>query len=93
MLFFIRALYLDATAAERNPERGTCWRWGKLWWLVVVEGFLFCYVFVILGLVDEGAAKPYANIRMHGGSNHILGVPIGLLQSEVIRVESTNSSY
>ena len=33
----------------------------------------------MLGLMDMGAAAPFAQIRMHGGSNHLL-FPTGLLQ-------------
>eukprot|EP00746_Dinoflagellata_sp_MGD_P130240 gnl/MRDRNA2_/MRDRNA2_64196_c0_seq1.p1 gnl/MRDRNA2_/MRDRNA2_64196_c0~~gnl/MRDRNA2_/MRDRNA2_64196_c0_seq1.p1 ORF type:complete len:298 (+),score=24.35 gnl/MRDRNA2_/MRDRNA2_64196_c0_seq1:93-896(+) len=106
-MLYARALYLDATAVQSRPERGTCWRWGKLWWLVVTEGFLFVYVLLFLGLADHGTPKPFSNIRMHGGSNHYF-LPTGLIQrfvgespyfagspfsSEVIRVESTSSSY
>lgn len=92
LLLYSRALYIDATAVYSHLEKGTCWLWSKLWWLVVVEGVLFVYVSLILGLADEGVPKPFANIRTHGGTNHYLA-PTGLIQSEVIRVENTTSSY
>eukprot|EP00746_Dinoflagellata_sp_MGD_P130517 gnl/MRDRNA2_/MRDRNA2_64438_c0_seq1.p1 gnl/MRDRNA2_/MRDRNA2_64438_c0~~gnl/MRDRNA2_/MRDRNA2_64438_c0_seq1.p1 ORF type:complete len:476 (+),score=39.63 gnl/MRDRNA2_/MRDRNA2_64438_c0_seq1:38-1429(+) len=107
VLLYARAIYVDATRVPSSPDRSQGWCWGKLWWLVVVQSFLFVYGFMILGLADNGPPKPFSNIRVMGGSNHFL-VPTGLLQkfvghlpefadgplsSEVIRIESTTSSY
>jgi hypothetical protein len=34
----------------------------------------------ILGLQEIGSNTMFANLRVHGGSNHILGITTGLLQ-------------
>ncbi len=71
-----------------------------LWWFVVLEGVWFCYCMPLLGLAENFAPKPFANLRVHGGvgSNHFIaptnlgaafGIPIP--SSEVVRVEFTTS--
>lgn len=63
----------------------------------------YAYLAIPLGIQDQGQPHMYANLRMHGGSNHYL-MPTALLQKVfqhsttslgggVIRVERTDSIY
>jgi hypothetical protein len=67
---------------------------------IICEGLAFCYGLPLLGLAENFAPKPFANLRVHGGNgtNHFfaptnlgasLGIPIP--SQEVVRVESTTS--
>eukprot|EP00747_Dinoflagellata_sp_TGD_P094756 gnl/TRDRNA2_/TRDRNA2_166232_c1_seq1.p1 gnl/TRDRNA2_/TRDRNA2_166232_c1~~gnl/TRDRNA2_/TRDRNA2_166232_c1_seq1.p1 ORF type:complete len:287 (-),score=24.06 gnl/TRDRNA2_/TRDRNA2_166232_c1_seq1:8-781(-) len=79
----------------------------KLWWAVVLEVLFYELACPALGLTDNGPPKPYANIQMHGGSNHFF-MPTGLLlrageghpsrfgglyAGGVVRVENTSSKH
>jgi hypothetical protein len=70
---------------------------------LLVFAVAYAYLLIPLGLQDQGQPHMYANLRMHGGSNHYL-MPTALLQKAfqhstsslgggVIRVESTDSKY
>lgn len=64
----------------------------------------YAYCCITLGIMDQGQPHMYANLRLHGGSNHILGVPTGLLQhwfenatssvfqGGIVRIESSTLS-
>mmetsp|Transcript_30140 Transcript_30140/g.76164 ORF Transcript_30140/g.76164 Transcript_30140/m.76164 type:complete len:595 (-) Transcript_30140:283-2067(-) len=71
-------------------------------------GFLYGYMFPILGLMNMASSNMYGNVKMYGGSNHYL-VPTGLITDYfavndgpdwavdafgggLVRVEATNSS-
>lgn len=62
-------------------------------------GFAIFYSFLAqpLGVSDVSGAKPYAALRMHGGSNHLFA-PTATLQpyyspQGIVRVEGTNSTF
>jgi len=70
---------------------------------VAFVGLAACYAFLSqpLGIVDIGAASPFASIKVHSGSNHWL-MPTGLLfqdhrssllEGTVARVEACNSTW
>jgi len=71
-------------------------------------GFLYGYMFPILGLMNMASSNMYGNVKMYGGSNHYL-VPTGVITDYfavntgpdwaidafgggLVRVETTNSS-
>jgi len=65
----------------------------------VVEAVVFVFGLTTLGFADNAPPKPFSNIRIHGGSNHLFlptdvlgrlaGVPT--IPSDVVRVERTTS--
>jgi len=69
----------------------------------VLVAATYAFGLPLLGLQDLGSCNMYSNLRLHGGSNHLL-LPTGLLQSSlhsarvhalgggVVRVEATNST-
>lgn len=71
--------------------------------VLLAVAVLYAYLLIPLGLQDQGQPHMYANLRMHGGSNHFL-LPTASLQKlyehtssslggGVIRVEKTDSTY
>ena len=78
-------------------------------YLVGLLSLAFTYGFLlpILGVQEIGSCTMFANMRLvQGGSNHVLGLPTGILQSlragddpkrafggGVVRVESTSSAF
>ena len=70
--------------------------------LLIVASATYAFVLPILGLQEIGSCTMFANVRLvQGASNHVLGVPTGLLQARtngvfgggVVRVEATSSDY
>ena len=70
--------------------------------LLIVAAAAYAFVLPILGLQEIGSCTMFANVRLvQGASNHVLGVPTGLLQARtngvfgggVVRVEATSSDY
>lgn len=50
----------------------------------------------VLGLIDMGAASPFASIRLQGGSNHLLvstNILQGRVSGDIVRVEFTDSVH
>jgi hypothetical protein len=74
-------------------------------WIVVVLAAIYAICPPILGLQEIGSNTMFANMRLHGGSNHLLGIPTGLFQKwyygknsdwfggGVVRVDYTNSKH
>lgn len=58
-----------------GPEKNIHW----VRWLAAVIAISYAYLLIPLGLMDQGQPHMYANLRLHGGSNHILGIPKALL--------------
>ena len=56
-------------AAPRHPPRTS-----------ILLALLLWAASVPLGLLDISAPNMFSNLRAHGGSNHILGLPTGMLQ-------------
>ena len=66
---------------------------------------VYAFALPVLGLQEIGSCTMFANMRVHGGSNHVLGVPTGVLQTRwaaqrdaaygggVVRVEATSSEH
>ena len=102
------ALHAAAAAAvSESPERrGPSALLRVVNALLVLVAFGYAFLSQPLGLMDIGAASPFASIRLHGGSNHLL-MPTGLLQrwagddfsrsdlfgGGVVRVTRTDSAY
>ena len=70
--------------------------------LLIAAAATYAFVLPILGLQEIGSCTMFANVRLvQGASNHVLGVPTGLLQARsdgvfsggVVRVETTSSDY
>jgi len=69
--------------------------------LVTFEGVLFVYGLILFGLADDFPPKPFSNIRVHGGSNHlflptdVLGRYFGLptVASDVVLVERSTCAH
>jgi hypothetical protein len=73
-------------------------------WFAASTAFAYAYLMIPLGLMDQGQPHMYANLRLHGGTNHILGVPTSLLQKwyehdassvfggGIVRIESSTST-
>lgn len=95
-----RALWLDT---RDNPQGSFSWKgFGKASHVLLLACTVF-YSFgtLILGFQEMGtAAGPFSNLRIHGGSNHLV-LPTGLLNQwsvgsfagGVVRVDGTNSSF
>ena len=60
---------------------------------LVLLAWLHAFVGPIAGVQDLGSSNMYGNLRMLGGSNHLL-VPTNVLRvsGEIVRVESSTSS-
>ena len=66
---------------------------------------VYAFALPVLGLQEIGSCTMFSNMRVHGGSNHVLGVPTGMLQAHwatertaaygggVVRVEATSSDH
>lgn len=66
---------------------------------------IWCVVPVVLGILDGGSPNMFSNLRMFGGTNHLAGLPTGLLQAwkqddpasvfsgGILRVEDSNSTH
>ena len=105
------ALYLEATAptdtVQHNPARdippnATSKSFRLAGGLLLALAVFYSFGCQVLGLMEMGLANPFASLRMHGGSNHLL-MPTGLLQQAaspgaelgggVVRVESCTSDF
>jgi len=95
-----RALWMDT---RDGPQGSFSWKgFGKFHhWLVLACTLFYSFGTLILGVQEMGTnAGPFSNLRIHGGSNHIL-FPTGLLHQwsvgefagGVVRVDNTNSSF
>jgi hypothetical protein len=108
MIFLVRGVWLDTNSVSRNSSSSIfslsrwCCAFKKPHHLLLLALSMF-YGFgtIILGVQQMGtAAGPFANLRIHGGSNHYL-LPTGLLQQwsvgpyagGIARVDDTNSSF
>lgn len=71
--------------------------------VLVAMALAYAYLAIPLGVQDQGQPHMYANLRMHGGSNHFL-FPTALLQKAyqhttsslgggIVRIEKTDSKY
>lgn len=69
----------------------------------VALGFLYAFVALPLGVMDMGSCHMFSNLRVHGGSNHLIA-PTGLLQrwlvksdgvygGGLVRVEASDSTF
>lgn len=63
-----------------------------LWsYCAIFVAFFYSFGTIILGLQEEATCNMFANLKIHGGSNHYL-VPTGLLLTgNEIRIQQTNS--
>lgn len=86
---------------EETEKESTSRRRKATSWFLVALAFIYSFCLQPLGLVDMGASSPFSSIRMTGGTNHYLPIPLGLLQRyEVgpfaggyVRVEKCNSTF
>ena len=104
------ALYLEATGADKVqhkpardiPPNAASKSFRLAGWMLLALTVFYSFGFQVLGLMEMGLANPFASLRMHGGSNHLL-MPTGLLTQAaspgaelgggVVRVESCTSDF
>ena len=97
---FMAIVPLVWTAATlQEEETKVSWRHP-----LVLLAVFYNFGLLTLGLLDQGAPHMYANLRLHGGSNHFLA-PTGLLQQwyfenpnstfygGIVRIEMSTSKY
>ena len=74
---------VDDTSADKDLGQSHHQLHHHKWLGRFLVGLAAVYAFVppILGLQEIGSNTMFANMRLHGGTNHLLGVPTGLLQS------------
>jgi hypothetical protein len=85
---------------KKSLGRRTLWTW-----LAIVVAFFSSFGNLILGLQEQSTPNMFANLKVHGGSNHFL-LPTGLLfhffaeypeshpfGGGVIRIENTTSNW
>ena len=90
----------NAAAQPRAPPRRRCR------WLLWGSALVYAFALPVLGLQEIGSCTMFANMRLvQGGSNHLLGLPTGLLQrwyahtpsstygGGVVRIEYTTSEH
>ena len=89
---------LNHPASRNHPEKPA------MPWLVVLA-LVYAFALPVLGLQEKGGCLMFSQLRLHGGSNHLL-LPTSLLQrgladteplsafaGGVVRVEATNLSW
>ena len=107
---FLRALVLDKGPPVEKVQKGRLkFRRARgprllLGTLFVVTAVWYAFGTIVMGVLDVSSPNMFSNVRMQGGSNHLL-LPTALLQKwhrdhgatsaysgGVVRVESTNST-
>jgi hypothetical protein len=84
----VTAKTVTTTAAATTTARTKKPLWS---YLAVSVAFFYAFGSIILGLQEEHTCNMFANLKIHGGSNHYL-VPTGLLLTgPEIRIQQTNS--
>jgi hypothetical protein len=96
------AVLYESTASENKPpgKRTPPWTW-----LAVGVALFYSFGGLMLGLQEQSTPNMFANLKVHGGSNHFL-LPTGLLfhyfsdypdshpfGGGVIRIENTTSNW
>lgn len=81
------ALETEAETTQQHKER-------PLWsWAAIGMAWFYAFGTIILGLMEEASCNMFANLKIHGGSNHLL-VPTGLLlDGPIVRIQSTDSTW
>lgn len=89
-----------AKSSMRGSNKSHLGRLSKWRWLVALSiTSVYAFLLPILGVHDMGAATMFANLKVYAGSNHLLGIPTGILLridpdnvGQVVRVEASTSS-
>ena len=70
-----------AAKAAEEGGRGS-WHGGSSWLVRPMAALALLYAFAMpmLGLQERGGCLMFSQLRFHAGSNHLLGLPTGLLQ-------------
>lgn len=76
----------DAEGA-RLASSGFAHTWQRL---MVAFSLVYAFVLPILGLQERGGCLMFSQLRLHGGSNHLL-LPTGLLQRRLVEAEPANA--
>lgn len=76
--FLIKAAVLTQSSSSSTSSISTTWKSAVK--VPILLAFVYAYLCLVLGTMDQGQPHMYANLRLHGGTNHILGIPTGLLQ-------------
>lgn len=79
---FLPSALVVAMAADRDRTRAT-----KLW---VLLALVYCFALPSTGFLDLGAPTMYANLRLHGPSNHLF-LPTPSLAT--VAILSSNSTF
>lgn len=104
--FLLKSVVLDSGRSVVYQTENQNQKGGSPLYYRFPVGLAFFYAFLMipLGLMDQGQPHMYANLRLHGGSNHITGIPTSLLQQwfekspssafhgGIIRIESSTSN-
>ena len=69
----VEALSLSPAPSKRTAQSPSWWMW-----LAVALAFAYSFCFITLGLMEEASPNMFANLKIHGGSNHLI-MPTGLL--------------
>lgn len=93
-----QALFVKDSSKERTRRNWWCWLGSAL-------TFFYAFGSIMLGLQEQGTPNMFANLKIHGGSNHFF-LPTGLLfhwygnypdnhpfGGGVLRVENTTSEW
>eukprot|EP00439_Symbiodinium_sp_Y106_P045152 s2305_g5.t1 len=106
LFLFMHLVVFVETGTKAPTSPGTRSR-RRPWWTYLATGFAWAYSFgtIMLGVMEEATPNMFANLKIHGGSNHLL-LPTGLLfkwfgeagdshpyGGGVIRMENTTSSW
>ena len=80
---FARAVYLESQREReisRDRVRSSFWRARRLACPMAALAFVYAFLWPMLGLQERGGCLMFSQMRLHGGSNHLLGLPTGLAQ-------------
>ncbi|EOD26211.1 Hypothetical protein EMIHUDRAFT_115140 [Emiliania huxleyi CCMP1516] len=78
--FVCRAVFLDGEGATSMPTAAETLPLWRLRFGIRSLTLFYAFGAIVLGVHDQGQPHMYANLRLHGGSNHYL-MPTGLLQT------------
>lgn len=98
-VYIAMTCFFLARASIHGPNKPHLGRISKLLWFMVLSiTSVYALLLPILGVHDMGAATMFANLKVYAGSNHLLGIPTGVLLridpdnvGQIVRVEASTS--